>query len=273
MRQWTIDAFASGPFKGNPACVVEPFEAWPSAAWMQALAAENNQAETAYLLRTGDPARYGLRWFTPALEAPLCGHATLAAAHVLFEELGVDVPLLTFDTLSGPLTVKRAGLGLEMDFPADPPRRTEVLAGLAEALGVEPVEVWAGAYLVAVMDSEATVRGLKPDLGLLQTLQGEATGGPGQVVVVASAGPGRPYQVVSRFFAPGFGIPEDPTTGSAHCILTPLYEDKLGKGPLKFHQAYPGRGGDLECERRGARVLLRGRGVTVLESRLRVEPA
>ena len=273
MRQWTIDAFASGPFKGNPACVVEPFDAWPSADWMQALAAENNQAETAYLLKTADPARYGLRWFTPALEAPLCGHATLAAAHTLFEELGVDVPLLTFDTLSGPLTVKRAGDGLEMDFPADPPRRTKIPAGLAEALGAQPVEVWAGAYLIAVMDSEATVRGLKPDLTAIKKIEGEATGGPGQTVVVATADADKPYAVVSRFFAPGFGIPEDPTTGSAHCILMPLYGEKLGAEVLKFHQAYPGRGGDLECESRGARVLLRGRGFTVVESRLRVEPA
>ncbi|WP_454761391.1 PhzF family phenazine biosynthesis protein [Caulobacter segnis] len=273
MRQWTIDAFASGPFKGNPACVVEPFDAWPSAAWMQALAAENNQAETAYLLKTDDPARYGLRWFTPALEAPLCGHATLAVAHMLFTELGVDVPLLTFDTLSGPLTVRRAGEGLEMDFPADPPRQTDLPAGLAEALGATPVEVWAGAYLIAVMDSETTVRELKPDLSALNKIEGEATGAPGQTVVVAEADPDKPYAVVSRFFAPGFGIPEDPTTGSAHCILMPLYGDKLGAQVLKFHQAYPGRGGDLECENRGARVLLRGRGFTVLESRLRVEPA
>jgi PhzF family phenazine biosynthesis protein len=273
MRQWTIDAFASGPFKGNPACVVEPFAAWPSDAWMQALAAENNQAETAYLLKTDDPARFGLRWFTPALEAPLCGHATLAAAHMLFAELGVDVPLLTFDTLSGPLTVKRAGDGLEMDFPADPPRQTDVPAGLAEALGAEPVEVWAGAYLIAILADEAAVRGLKPDLAALNRIGGEATGGPGQTVVVALADAGQPYAVVSRFFAPAFGIPEDPTTGSAHCILTPLYGDKLGAKVLKFHQAYPGRGGDLECENRGARVLLRGRGFTVLESRLRVEPA
>lgn len=273
MRQWTIDAFASGPFKGNPACVVEPLSAWPSDAWMQALAAENNQAETAYLLKTDDPARYGLRWFTPALEAPLCGHATLAAAHMLFEELSVDVPLLTFDTLSGPLTVKRSDDGLEMDFPSDPPRRTDIPAGLAEALGAEPVEVWAGAYLIAVMADEATVRCLEPDLSALTRIGGEATGGPGQTVVVALADAGKPYRVVSRFFAPGFGIPEDPATGSAHCILMPLYGDKLGVGVLKFHQAYPGRGGDLECESRGARVLLRGRGFTVLESRLRVEPA
>jgi PhzF family phenazine biosynthesis protein len=278
MRQWTIDAFASGPFKGNPACVVEPLAAWPSDAWMQALAAENNQAETAYLLKTADPARYGLRWFTPALEAPLCGHATLAAAHMLFQEQGVDVPLLTFDTLSGPLTVRRLQVegmdgALEMDFPADPPRRVEIPAGLAEALGADPVEVWAGAYLVAVMDREATVRGLKPDLATIKRLDGGATGGPGQVVAVALADAGRPYAVVSRFFAPGFGIPEDPTTGSAHCILMPLYGDKLEAEILKFHQAYPGRGGDMECENRGARVLLRGRGFTVVESRLRVEPA
>ncbi len=273
MRQWTIDAFASGPFKGNPACVVEPFDAWPSATWMQALAAENNQAETAFLLKTSDPARFGLRWFTPALEAPLCGHATLAAAHMLFEELKLDVPLLTFDTLSGPLTVKRAGEGLEMDFPADPPRRTEIPAGLAQALGVQPVEVWAGAYLVAVLQDEAAVRAVKPDLGALKLIGGEATGGPGQTIVVAQADAGQPYAVVSRFFAPGFGIPEDPTTGSAHCILMPLYGEKLGAETLKFHQAYPGRGGDLECENRGARVLLRGRGFTVIDSRLRGEPA
>lgn len=272
MRQWTIDAFASGPFKGNPACVVEPFETWPSDAWMQALAAENNQAETAYLLKTPDPARYGLRWFTPALEAPLCGHATLAAAHMLFSELGLEAPLLTFDTLSGPLTVKRAGEGLEMDFPADPPRRAQIPAGLSEALGVQPVEVWAGAYLIAVLENETAVRSLKPDLGALGRIGGEATGGPGQTVVAALADADRPYAVVSRFFAPGFGIPEDPTTGSAHCILMPLYGDKLAQGVLKFHQAYPGRGGDLECESRGARVLLRGRGFTVVESRLRVEP-
>src|SRR5580704_15505587 len=123
MRQWTIDAFATGPFMGNPACVVEPFDAWPASGWMQALARENNQAETAFLLRTGDPARFGLRWMTPTVEVPLCGHATLASAHVLFEELGVVATALAFDTLSGTLTVCRAGERLEMDFPASPPRR------------------------------------------------------------------------------------------------------------------------------------------------------
>lgn len=273
MRQWTIDAFANEPFRGNPACVLEPFEAWPSAGWMQALAAENNQAETAFLLKTADPARFGLRWFTPTVEAPLCGHATLAAAHVLFEELDVDVAVLSFETLSGVLTVRRVREGLEMDFPADPPRRTQIPAGLSEALGARPSEVWAGAYLVAVVENEATVRKLRPDLNALKAIGGEATGGPGQTVVVARADTDAPYAVVSRFFAPGFGIPEDPTTGSAHCILMPLFGEKLGVDQLKFHQAYPGRGGDLECENRGARVLLRGRGFTVMESRLRLKPA
>ncbi len=287
MRQWTIDAFASAPFKGNPACVVEPFETWPKTAWMQALAAENNQAETAFLLKTADPARFGLRWFTPTVEAPICGHATLASAHALFEEMDVDVPLLTFDTLSGALTVRRAGgvfggAGLEMDFPADPPRRIEarpdLTETLAKALGATPLEIWAGQYLLAVVADEATVRGVSPDLALLNTIgAGLAQGGPGQVIVAALAEPAgdpdRDYSVVSRFFAPGCGIPEDPTTGSAHCILTPLYADKLGATTLRFHQAYPGRGGDLECESRGARVLLRGRGFTMVESRLRVKPA
>jgi predicted PhzF superfamily epimerase YddE/YHI9 len=160
-----------------------------------------------------------------------------------------------------------------MDFPADPPRRTAVPAGLAEALGASPVEAWAGMYLVAVLADETAVRALAPDTAALSGIGGEATGGPGQVIAVALADPGKPYAVVSRFFAPGCGIPEDPATGSAHCILAPLYADKLGATTLRFHQAYPGRGGDLECESRGARVLLRGRGFTIIESRLRAGPA
>ena len=193
MRQWTVDAFASGPFKGNPACVVEPFDAWPDAAWMQALAQENNQAETAFLLKTADPARFGLRWFTPAIEAPLCGHATLAAAHILMTELGVDVPALDFQTMkAGSLGVTRRGDGYEMDFPADPPVRVEEPVGLAQALGVRPTEVWAGAYLLAVLESEAQVRGVTPDIGALRPISGGATGGPGNLIVAAAAEAGRP---------------------------------------------------------------------------------
>jgi PhzF family phenazine biosynthesis protein len=270
MRQWTVDAFAAEPFRGNPACVVEPFDAWPDEAWMQALAQENNQAETAYLLKTADAARFGLRWFTPGMEVPLCGHATLASAHVLFTAFGLDAPAITFDSRSGPLVVSRAGEGYAMDFPATMPKRTPTPAGLAEALGVEPEEVWAAQYLVAVLKDETEVRGLAPDIGAIHRISGQATGGRGNLIVCARADAGLPYDVVDRFFAPGSGVPEDPTTGSAHCILAPLYAEKLGRPEVRFHQAYPGRGGDLITELRGERVILNGRAVTVVESRLHI---
>lgn len=269
MRQWTIDAFAAAPFKGNPACVVEPFDAFPDAAWMQALAAENKQAETAFLRRTADPARFDLRWFTPALEVPLCGHATLASGHALLAELGLEAKLVTFDTLSGPLTVRRAGELYEMDFPATPPHRIDAPDGLVEALGVTPKEVWAAQFLVCVLEDEAAVRAVKPDLAALKDISSAATQGRGNVAVAALA-ENADYDVVSRFFAPGSGIPEDAATGSMHCILSPMFAKRLGRATLRFHQAYPGRGADLECEHRGERVLLRGRAVTVAESVLRL---
>ncbi len=273
MRQWTVDAFASGPFRGNPACVVEPFAAWPDDAWMQSLAQENNQAETAFLLKTDDPSRFGLRWCTPAIEVPLCGHATLAAAHVLIAEMGVEAEAITFETRkSGALGVARRGEGYQMDFPADPPRKTAEPAGLADALGAKPKEVWAGAYLVAVLDNEEQLRGLTPDIAAIKTIAGEATGGRGNLIVAAPADAKSPYDVVSRFFAPGSGIPEDPATGSAHCILSPLFSARIGRARLRFHQAYPGRGGDIEAELKGDRVLLGGRAVTVLDGRLRIQP-
>ena len=269
MRQWTVDAFAAAPFKGNPACVVEPFDQWPSAVWMQALAKENNQAETAFLLRTADPARFGLRWFTPGMEVDLCGHATLASAHVLLAELGLEAKALTFDTRSGPLIVSRTSGGYEMDFPADPPRRTTMPAGLVEALGVTPVEVRAGRYLVAVLADAAAVRAVSPDIRALSAIRGEA-GETGQVIVCALADATDDVDVVDRFFAPGCGVDEDPATGSAHCILGPLYADTLGRATVRFRQVFPGRGGEIETETRGDRVLLRGQAVTVIESRLRL---
>jgi len=269
MRQWTVDAFAAAPFKGNPACVVEPFDVWPDAGWMQALAKENNQAETAFLLRTANPARFGLRWFTPGMEVDLCGHATLASAHVLLAELGLEAPALTFETRSGQLIVGWAGEGYEMDFPADPPRRTTVPEGLVEALGVTPVEVRAGRYLVAVLADAAAVRGVNPDIRALSAIRGEA-GETGQVIVCALADATDDVDVVDRFFAPGCGVDEDPATGSAHCILGPLYADTLGRATVRFRQVFPGRGGEIETETRGDRVLLRGQAVTVIESRLRL---
>jgi PhzF family phenazine biosynthesis protein len=271
MRQWMIDAFARAPFKGNPACVVEPFAEWPAEGAMQALAAENNQAETAFLRKTDDAARFALRWFTPALEVALCGHATLASAHALIAELGLAAPQVTFETKSGPLVVGRAGEGYRMDFPSHPPRRIEPPAGLDEAMGVALQEVWAGMYLIAVLADEDEVRRVAPDISALEKVAAGALQGRGNVGITAPARPDARYDVVSRYFAPGSGIPEDPTTGSLHCSLAPLWADKLGRPRLAFHQAYPGRGGDLVCEVRGDRVWIEGAAVTVAESRLRIE--
>jgi PhzF family phenazine biosynthesis protein len=271
MRQFLVDAFASAPFRGNPACVVVPFEAWPADDWMLALAAENNQAETAFLLKTNDPARFGLRWFTPKLEMPLCGHATLASAHVLLAELHVDAPLLTFDTLSGPLTVKRLSDGTyEMDFPARPSFQIDIPEGLEAALGAPVLEVWQGPYLAALVKDETTVRTLTPNIAAIEPIASSTTGERGNLIVAAFADAGKPYDMISRFFAPGSGIAEDPATGSAHCILMPLFALKTGKQEGQFFQAYPTRGGDIGCALVGDRVLLRGKAITVLEGLLRV---
>lgn len=271
MRQWTVDAFAERPFMGNPAAVVEPLTAWPSHGWMQDLAAENNHSETAYLRAGADPARFDLRWFTPATEVPLCGHATLAAAHVLWVELGTTADILTFDTASGPLIVQRRRDRYELDFPRDPLRRVAVPEGLAEALGAAPVEVWASRYLIAVMADAETVRTLRPAPGAVLPF-GEGCLERGQVVVAARTGPGEDHDVVDRFFGPGCGVEEDPATGSARCGLAPLFADMLGRSDVSFFQAYPGRGARFETETRGERVLIRGSAVTVLEGRLRATP-
>ena len=159
-----------------------------------------------------------------------------------------------------------------MDFPADPPGRIADVEGLAEAIGgVQPLEVWSASYLVAVLASEADVRRVKPDGPRIMQLSTSAGGGRGDLIVVALADADRPYQVVSRFFAPGAGIAEDPATGSAHCILSPLFSARLGQTTVRYHQAFPGRGADLECEHRGERVILRGRAVTVVDGQLRVQ--
>jgi PhzF family phenazine biosynthesis protein len=270
MRQWTVDAFADRPFRGNPACVVEPLDAWPQDGWMQALAEENKQSETAFLVRTPEPGRFELRWFTPATEVALCGHATLASAHVLYTELGLDGPAVRFDTRqSGQLAVERRGTGYRMDLPAAPATPITAPAGLAAALGAEPRQVFASRYLLVLLDTEAQVRALQPDLGALAGV-GEGEGERGNVIVSAPADEGRPYRVVSRFFGPGCGIPEDPATGSAHCVLAPVWAAKLGRLELDFHQAYPGRGAELHCEVAGERVWVGGGAVTLIESRLRL---
>ena len=272
MRQWTVDAFADRPFRGNPACVLEPLDDWPTDDWMQSLAEENKQAETAFLRRTDEADRFELRWFTPATEVPLCGHATLASAHVLFEELGLGAPAVRFDTCrSGRLGVRREEGGYRMDFPAAQATPVEPPPGLADALGAQPVQVFSSRFLLAILADEATVRGLRPDLAAVERIS-KGAAERGNVIVSAASDADRAYRVVSRFFAPGSGIPEDPATGSAHCILAPVWAAKLGRLAMDYHQAYPGRGADLHCQVAGERVLIGGQAVTVMESRLRLAP-
>lgn len=268
MRQWTIDAFTNRPFGGNQAAVVEPLPDWPAEAWMQRLAAENNVGATAFLRRTRDPARFGIRWFTPSTEVPLCGHATLAAAHLLFEELGHDGGRLHFDYQTGELVVGRSATGLAMTLPAFAFEAIPTPAGLAEALGAEPLAVWIGNYLVALLDSAETVRALTPDHARLQAIS-RPLGGQGNVGVAALAG--GEADVVDRFFAPGFGLPEDPATGSFHCLLMPILAQRLSVDRLSFHQAYPGRGAQLSARLAGDRVVLEGSAVTIAETTLRLD--
>ena len=267
MRQYLIDAFADRPFKGNPACVLEPLDAWPDDHFMQSLAMENNQAETAFLLRTDDRARFGLRWFTPAIEVPLCGHATLASAHMLFNELCLTASELQFDTLSGRLMVRRAAIGYEMDFPAYMPHEIAPIAEIEAVLGVKPLRCYGGPAQIVLMDSEATVREIVPDLGKLTAYQGDIYNDR-HLIVTAFADEGKPYSVVSRLFAPDMGIPEDPATGSMHCMLAPLYSALTGKAVIDYYQAHPKRGAHMQCEVSGNRVKLRGQAVTVTRSEL-----
>lgn len=272
MRQWTIDAFTARAFGGNSACVVEPVTAWPDPAWMQAVARENAAGATAFLVRTDAPGRFGLRWFTPSVEVPLCGHATLAAAHMLFAEAGFGDEVLTFETMaSGSLDVRRCEAGYEMGFPIQAARRVPTPPRLAQALGAEPSEVWAGPYLVALFDSASTVLRLSPQGDQIRAISLKLEG-QGNLGVAAPAEPGSAHDVIDRFFAPGYGIPEDAATGSFHCILAPLFQDRLGLERVRFHQAFPGRGADLSTQVRDGRVRLRGEAFTLAESRLRVRP-
>ena len=262
-RFFQIDAFAERPMAGGPAGVM-PLDAFLPDETMLAIAAENNIAETAFLAAKADGV-WDLRWFTPALEVPLCGHATLASAHALYAHLGFDGPAIGFDTKSGRLTVKRLADGrLEMDFPAQPPHDVAIPEGLIDALGAMPRQVVAGPYLMAIFDSPDQVRALKPDLTRVNQISGGATGGRGNLVC-AAPGASEGFDVVSRFFAPGSGIPEDPATGSAHCIIAPWFSKILGKAELNCFQAYPGRGAHITTRLEGDRVRLIGRARTVVE--------
>ncbi len=259
LRLTTVDAFTATPFAGNPAAVCL-LPAPRDEAWMRAVAREMNLAETAFLVRQGED--FGLRWFTPAVEIDLCGHATLASAHVLWEEGHLpDGTEARFHTRSGLLRAARRDGWITLDFPATPPVACEPMPDILEALGV-PIRLSARTpfdYLVEV-DSEATLRALTPDFALLAGL-----GARGVIVTSKASTPGIDF--VSRFFAPAAGIPEDPVTGSAHCALGPLWAERLGKTTLVGYQA-SARGGIVRVTVAGDRVLLGGQAVTILRAEL-----
>ncbi|MEZ4336278.1 MAG: PhzF family phenazine biosynthesis protein [Sandaracinaceae bacterium] len=251
-----VDAFADAPFEGNPAAVCFP-PADASDAWLQRVAAEMNLSETAFLWPEGDAWR--LRWMTPTVEVDLCGHATLASAHVLFDRDGGTE--LRFDTRSGRLVARRVGELVELDFPATPPAPVEPPFGLFAALGVEGAcsRSRQNDYLV-VLDDEAAVRQVAPDFRALRAV--DARG-----VMVTAEATREGFDFVSRFFAPGSGIDEDPVTGSAHCALGPYWASVLGRTTLRARQLSR-RGGTLEVEVVDDRVRLRGRAFTVLRGEL-----
>jgi PhzF family phenazine biosynthesis protein len=254
-----VDAFTDTPFKGNPAAVCV-LPAPRDEAWMQAVAREMNLSETAFL--HPQDGGFALRWFTPAIEVALCGHATVASAHVLWTEGHLDRDRQArFHTKSGLLTADRRGDWIELDFPANPAAPAAAPAGLATALGVEPKHVGKSRfdYLVEV-DAEATVRTLAPDHAALARL-------PVRGVMVTSRADTPGFDFVSRFFAPGSGIPEDPATGSSHCTLGPFWAERLGKREFVAYQA-SARGGVVRVRLEGDRVKLGGQAVTVLRGEL-----
>ena len=259
LRQYQVDAFADRPFTGNPAAVCR-LDEWPEDAFLQAIAEENNLSETAFFVPSAKG--FHLRWFTPVREVDLCGHATLATAHVIFSESADSATEIVFETRSGDLPVRRCGDRIEMDFPAIPLVSCPCPELLQEALGTAPCAVFVADIYVAVLDSEAQVRSLKPDLGRLTQLDKRA---------VCVTAPGEQADFVSRYFAPKMGVPEDPVTGSAHCKLVPYWAQRLGKCELLARQLSK-RGGELSCSLRGERVLIAGKAVTVMTSALMVLP-
>lgn len=252
-----VDSFTNTPFSGNPAgvCVLPEM---PDATWMQNVAREMNISETAFLVRTEDT--FHLRWFTPMVEVDLCGHATLASAHVLWEEgiLSGD-ETAKFDTLSGRLEARRDGDWIEMDFPDESPRECEAHPILLESLGVRPI--WTAQNRMdnfAVLSSEGEVRSLNPDLTKMKEL-----GMRGVIVTAQAEHPGGEFDFVSRYFAPLFGVDEDPVTGSTHCCLGPYWANKLGQEEVTGYQASE-RGGIVRIRPAGERVFLFGQAVTTM---------
>jgi predicted PhzF superfamily epimerase YddE/YHI9 len=260
LKIFQVDAFTEKPFAGNPAgvCILpEPRDD----AWMQNVAREMNLSETAFLQRRGDG--FNLRWFTPAVEVDLCGHATLASAHTLWEQGVIRLEdAARFHTRSGLLTAQRQGEWIELDFPSLPDRRSKVPPGLPKALGTKPKYVGRSRFdYIVEVNSEGTVRKLKPDFTRLSAL-------PIRGLIVTAKATTEPYDFVSRFFAPRAGINEDPVTGSAHCVLGPFWRDRLGKKELLAYQA-SARGGVIRVRVGDKRMYIGGKAVTVLEAELR----
>jgi PhzF family phenazine biosynthesis protein len=254
-----IDAFTTRRFSGNPAAVM-PMNGFLPDAVMQSIADENNLAETAFLVAEGGD--YRLRWFTPMVEVPLCGHATLASAAVVMERLEPGRNSVVFHSASGPLTVKRTDAGYVMNFPARPSEAIAAPPGLAEALGVVPVEVFGNAFnYMAALESVEVLRQIAPDMAALARRDR-----PG--VIVTAPGEGI-YDFISRYFAPAKGIPEDPVTGAAHCMLTPYWAKRLGKTEFHAYQASR-RGGEIVCRLVGDRVELEGSCVFYLEGEVEI---
>lgn len=248
-----VDAFSSRPFGGNPAAVCPLNGDWLDDAVLQSIAFENNISETAYFLPLDD-GRFHLRWFTPGREVDLCGHATVASAYVLMEQLEPGRQEVRFESRSGELRVTRDGDQFVLDFPSRPPKPEKAPIGMTRALGLasgETVECFLGHYHMIVLPNEAQVRELQPDFSDLADV--EALG----VIVTAVADPGSPYDFVSRFFAPRAGINEDPVTGSAHTTLIPYWSQKLGRKTLEARQVSR-RGGELRCTEAGDRVFIAG---------------
>ena len=255
-----VDAFATKLFEGNPAAVCLLAEERP-AEWMQSLAAEMNLSETAYVRPLdGD---FELRWFTPAIEVDLCGHATLASAHVLWTEGRVtNQEPIRFHTRSGVLTCRRAGELIELDFPATPATEAEPPPGLLAALGVQPTFIGKSRFdKFLVVESEGIVRSLRPDFPALRQITGM------RGVIVSSTSSDPRFDFLSRYFAPGAGIDEDPVTGSAHCCLGPYWGQRLGKRELTGYQA-SSRGGVVRVRLDTDRVILGGQAITVWKGEL-----
>jgi predicted PhzF superfamily epimerase YddE/YHI9 len=258
LKLFQVDAFAERVFEGNPAAVC-PLDAWLDDSLLQAIAEENNLSETAFFVRAGNV--FELRWFTPANEVDLCGHATLASAHVLFEHLGFSGPEVHFQTQSGHLIVAKSPRGLRMNFPAVVPKVCEAPPALLAGLGEAPREVLTALDYIVVYENEDEVLALAPDFAQLEKL--ELRG------VVATA-PGRENDFVSRCFFPKFRVNEDPVTGSAHCELAPYWSRRLGRSELKARQLSK-RGGTLFCEVEGERVFLSGSAVDYMTGEVRIQ--